>query len=259
MTETENVATYARIRPYNPAINEDKKLTARAADGNKILNMNGDNEDTYNFTKVFDDSNNNDDVFNNAMKPLMDYKILQGINSIFIVYGQSGSGKSFTLIGEEGHLGVLPMSLQYLLNQTDKVQRIDLCSIEAYGIKATKIGFYDLVVQYKERLKVGKNKFDVWATKDNSRVTSANAQTIQITKDNCLKIITVWDYVIYYENILYIVYLRYIGIWNGFDLKKQSIFNINTKNIGIARCITYGTNFEKSSFIKRSYCIFCKN
>lgn len=80
-------------------------------------------------------------VFEDAMKPLLDYKVLEGINSIFIVYGQSGSGKSFTLIGEEGHLGVLPMSLQYLLRQ-DKVERIDISAIEAYGINATKIGFY---------------------------------------------------------------------------------------------------------------------
>eukprot|EP01083_Nonionella_stella_P016889 47163_1 len=117
MTETDNVATYSRIRPYNPAINEDKRLTARAVGDNKILNQNGKHEDTYNFTRVFDMTNSTDDLFNNGMKPLLDYKILQGINSIFIVYGQSGSGKSFTLIGEEGHLGVLPMSLRYLLDQ----------------------------------------------------------------------------------------------------------------------------------------------
>eukprot|EP01084_Bolivina_argentea_P065975 120265_1 len=122
MTETENVATYARIRPYNPAINEDKRLTARCSSGNKILNQHNVNtEDTYSFTKVFDMNDTTETVFNLAMKPLLDYKILQGINSIFIVYGQSGSGKSFTLIGEEGHLGVFPMSLQYLLKQ-EKVQ-----------------------------------------------------------------------------------------------------------------------------------------
>eukprot|EP01084_Bolivina_argentea_P091988 165559_1 len=103
-------------------------------------------------------TNSTDDLFNNGMKPLLDYKILQGINSIFIVYGQSGSGKSFTLIGEEGHLGVLPMSLRYLLDQ-DCVQRIDVASIEAYGIKAAKIGFYDLVTQL-ELQKKNPKKYD---------------------------------------------------------------------------------------------------
>eukprot|EP01084_Bolivina_argentea_P065980 120274_1 len=188
MTETDNVATYARIRPYNPAINEDKNLTARAADGNKILNMHKDNEDTYGFTRVYDMTDNTMDLFNTGMKPLLDYKILQGINAIFIVYGQSGSGKSFTLIGEKGHLGVLPLSLQYLLEQ-DCVERIDVSSIEAYGIKATKIGFYDLVTQLETKKKAPK-KYDPYTTKDNSRLNAGNASILEITRDNCLQIIT---------------------------------------------------------------------
>eukprot|EP01084_Bolivina_argentea_P065977 120267_1 len=196
MTETENVATYSRIRPYNPAINEDKSLTARAVDGNKIINQNNNKEDTYNFTRVFDMTDSTQDLFDDGMKPLLDYKILQGINSIFIVYGQSGSGKSFTLIGEKGHLGVLPLSLQYLLEQ-DCVERIDVSSIEAYGIKATKIGFYDLVSQLKikqsmfdQKSNSKKNKFDPYTSKDNNRLNSNNAQRIQITMNNCLQIIT---------------------------------------------------------------------
>ena len=203
MTETENVATYARIRPYNPAINEDKRLTARASDGNKILNQNNDNEDTYNFTKVFDMGDSTQDLFEKAMKPLLEYKILQGINSIFIVYGQSGSGKSFTLIGEPGHLGVLPMSLQYLLKQTDKVAGIKISSIEAYGTKPAKINFYDLVEQWHNKKK--SKKFDPWSSKDNPRVTSENAKTIDITQENCLQIITVMA--LQTKNILYYIYI----------------------------------------------------
>ena len=133
-----------------------------------------------------DDSTNT--LFEDAMKPLLDYKILQGINSIFIVYGQSGSGKSFTLIGEQGHLGVLPMSLQYLLDQ-DVVENIKIASIEAYGIKAAKIGFYDLVSQLALKESAPK-KYDAYTSKDNPRLTSANAQMMDITKDNCLSIIT---------------------------------------------------------------------
>merc|ERR1712228_491055 len=126
--------------------------------------------------------------FQTAMKPLLDFKILQGINSIFIVYGQSGSGKSFTLIGEEGHLGLFPMSLQYLLKQ-DNVEQIDIASIEAYGIKAAKIGFYDLVHQLNEKKKAPK-KYDAYSCKDNSRLNSDNAQMIAITEKNCLSVIT---------------------------------------------------------------------
>merc|ERR1712228_770069 len=188
MTETQNVATYSRIRPYNPAINEAKELTCRAEGDNKILNQNGSRVDSYNFTKVYGASSSTNDLFETAMKPLMDHKILKGITSIFIVYGQSGSGKSFTLIGEPGHLGLFPMSLQYLLDQ-ESVQKIDIMAIECYGIKAAKIGFYDLVNQLKEKEKNPK-KYDAYACKDNNRLNTKNAQMINVTKENCLKLIT---------------------------------------------------------------------
>ena len=187
MTETDNVATYSRIRPYNPAIKESKILTARAVDGNKILNQNGDREDTYNFTKVFDMTDSNENVFELAIRPLLDHKILQGITSIFIVYGQSGSGKSFTLIGEDGTLGLLPMSMQYLLNQ-DNVERLDLSSIECYGIRSAKIGFYDLVALRNLRDK-DPSKFDPYKTADNSRLNFSTAETVRITLQNSLDII----------------------------------------------------------------------
>merc|ERR1712228_234141 len=188
MTETQNVATYSRIRPYNPAINEAKELTCRAEGDNKILNQNGSRVDSYNFTKVYGASSSTNDLFETAMGPLMDHKILKGITSIFIVYGQSGSGKSFTLIGEPGHLGLFPMSLQYLLDQ-ESVQKIDIMAIECYGIKAAKIGFYDLVNQLKEKEKNPK-KYDAYACKDNNRLNTKNAQMINVTKENCLKLIT---------------------------------------------------------------------
>ena len=92
------------------------------------------------------------------------------------------------MIGEEGHLGLFPMSLRYLLQQ-DNVQRIDIASIEAYGVKAAKIGFYDLVHQLNEKQKAPK-KYDAYNQKDNSPLTSENAEMIQITEDNCLSVIT---------------------------------------------------------------------
>eukprot|EP01084_Bolivina_argentea_P130100 229697_1 len=187
MTETENVATYARIRPYNPAINEDKQLTARS-DGNKVLNKNGKHEDAYNFTKAFGMEDNTETLFEEAMRPLLDYKILKGIDSIFMVYGQSGSGKSYTLIGEGGRKGLLPMSLEYLLTKTDQVETIYISGIEAYGKNANKIEFYDLVKQLKLKQKAPKT-FNAYLCKGH-QVSAKNAQKLQISHGNSFEIIT---------------------------------------------------------------------
>ena len=189
MTETDNVATYSRIRPYNPAIKESKILTARAVAGSKILNQNGDREDTYNFTKVFDMTSSNEQVFAESVRPLLDHKVLSGITSIFIVYGQSGSGKSWTLIGEDGTLGVLPLSMQYLLKQDD-VERLDLSVIECYGIRSTKIGLFDLVALRKERMAMDDpSRFDAYKMAADSRLSLSNAATVAITEQNSLDIV----------------------------------------------------------------------
>lgn len=71
--------TFIDTIPYDhlhieKAINEDKILTARAVNGNEIKNKHGNNEATYNFTKVYDMTESTMDLFETAMKPLMDFK-----------------------------------------------------------------------------------------------------------------------------------------------------------------------------------------
>eukprot|EP01083_Nonionella_stella_P069118 184085_1 len=197
MTDSKNVATYARIRPHNASINESKKCASRA-EKNTIINRIDKKEDQYEFDKVFDMKHDTPQVFDEALKPLLDYKVLEGVNSIFMVYGQTGSGKSFTLIGEETHLGVLPLAIQYLLSRTDKVQKIDLSAIEAYGIDQKKIGFYDLVQRRNEKIKKEKKqskrkkgaKYDQYKSNDIPGLTSEKAKKIQMSADNCYKVIT---------------------------------------------------------------------
>ena len=85
-------------------------------------------------------------------------------------------------------MGVLPLSLQYLLKQ-DVVERIDISSIEAYGVKAAKIGFYDLVKQLKKKW-MNPQQFEAFNQESDSRLNAQNAQMIQVTQDNCLSVIT---------------------------------------------------------------------
>lgn len=202
MTDTQNVATYCRIRPYNPAIDTTKRLQARAADDNHIQLPSGD---MYAFTKVFDTSNSTDDLFNDAVRPLLDHKVLNGIPSVFMVYGQYGSGKTYSMIGEDSTLGLLPLSLQYLLNES-KVNNITLSAIECYGIRATKIEFFDLVAQLaakqtidskeivhskdSKNTKISKfDHFDAFKSEGSRRLNASTASTVTITEHNALSIV----------------------------------------------------------------------
>eukprot|EP01084_Bolivina_argentea_P167727 291026_1 len=192
MSSAGNIATYVRIRPFVPQIEESNILTA-FADVEKDLIVHRDHlgdENNYQFTKVFNQQHKTKDVFETAMKPLLVQKILQGINAVFMVYGQCGSGKSFTLVGEDTNLGLLPMALKYLLSQRIvQINDIEIRCIEAYGIKPQKIAFYDLVKHLNEKTQLQKinKKFDVYRRNGQN---NTQAQYIKITEQNCFKIIT---------------------------------------------------------------------
>ena len=68
-----NIATYARIRPFVREIEESKQLTALAdVYQNKIIHEDAEQDfkkNTYQFTKVFNEQNTTEQVFENAMKP----------------------------------------------------------------------------------------------------------------------------------------------------------------------------------------------
>eukprot|EP01083_Nonionella_stella_P012180 34559_1 len=152
---TKRIATYARIRPYDPSINESKECTCRVEDSNTIINRVAKKDQItqyiYKFDQVFGTRHDTSHVFNATVLPLLHDKILNGVDCIFTVHGQTGSGKSYTLIGKEGvedRLGVLPLAIQFLLKQSQKVRKIEISAIHVYGVDPNSIEFYDLVRTY---------------------------------------------------------------------------------------------------------------
>ena len=73
---------------------------------NKILSVH-DNRETFNnkgiknfeFDEIYTESENNFDIFNHSIKPLI-YQILNGFNSTILAYGITGTGKTHTIFGD---------------------------------------------------------------------------------------------------------------------------------------------------------------
>ena len=60
-----------------------------------------DNSITFDFNKVFSESRSQEEVYTVAVKPLLD-SLFKVVNSSLLVYGQSGSGKTWTMgLGKE--------------------------------------------------------------------------------------------------------------------------------------------------------------
>ena len=54
---------------------------------------------TFLFDNIFNDSSNNQNIFNESIKPIID-KILKGYNSTTLAYGATGTGKTYTIFGD---------------------------------------------------------------------------------------------------------------------------------------------------------------
>lgn len=81
----------------------------------------------YTFNRVYDSSASQHDVFANSVKPCVD-SILQGINSTIFAYGQTGTGKTYTMFGKESDLsheinensGMAPRVIMHLFDNLGK-------------------------------------------------------------------------------------------------------------------------------------------
>ncbi|KAL2157521.1 hypothetical protein VTH06DRAFT_6072 [Thermothelomyces fergusii] len=118
MSNANSIKVVARFRPQNRVEIE--------SGGQPIVTFNGPDtctidsreaQGTFTFDRVFDMSSKQADIFNYSIKPTVD-DILNGYNGTVFAYGQTGAGKSYTMMGtsiddEEGK-GVIPRIVEQI-------------------------------------------------------------------------------------------------------------------------------------------------
>uniref|UniRef100_A0A9J8BDZ0 Kinesin-like protein n=1 Tax=Cyprinus carpio carpio TaxID=630221 RepID=A0A9J8BDZ0_CYPCA len=76
----------------------------------------------FRFQKVFDQTANQEEIFEAIAKPVAD-NVLAGYNGTIFAYGQTGSGKTFTITGGAENYndrGIIPRTLSYLYQHFSK-------------------------------------------------------------------------------------------------------------------------------------------
>ncbi|RYO76070.1 hypothetical protein DL762_002794 [Monosporascus cannonballus] len=120
MSNANTIKVVARFRPQNKV--------ELASGGQPIVNFQGDDTCTVNsaeatgtftFDRVFDMSGRQVDIFEYSIKPTVD-DILNGYNGTVFAYGQTGAGKSYTMMGtsiedDEGK-GVTPRIIEQIFS-----------------------------------------------------------------------------------------------------------------------------------------------
>ena len=64
---------------------------------------------------IFDPEKTNNDVFETVVKPIVDAAV-NGFNGTVFAYGQTSSGKTYTMLGTENELGVIPMAVERIFD-----------------------------------------------------------------------------------------------------------------------------------------------
>ncbi|XP_045039705.2 centromere-associated protein E isoform X2 [Desmodus rotundus] len=119
MAEEGAVAVCVRVRPLNSreeALGEATQVYWKTGN-NTVYQVDGSK--SFNFDRVFHSNETTKNVYEEIAVPIIDSAI-QGYNGTIFAYGQTASGKTYTMMGSEDYLGVIPRAIHDIFQKIEK-------------------------------------------------------------------------------------------------------------------------------------------
>ncbi|XP_017904739.1 PREDICTED: centromere-associated protein E isoform X3 [Capra hircus] len=119
MAEEGAVAVCVRVRPLNnreEAPDKDTQVYWKT-DNNTVFQVDGSK--SFNFDRVFHSTETTKNVYEEIAVPIIDSAI-QGYNGTIFAYGQTASGKTYTMMGSQEYLGVIPRAIHDIFQKIKK-------------------------------------------------------------------------------------------------------------------------------------------
>ncbi|KAK9273189.1 hypothetical protein L1049_017996 [Liquidambar formosana] len=111
-----NIRVFCRVRPITLGQNFDHLRPVIALDSSNLLLKLADNKSrSYSFDRVFHPGSSQDEVFS-EVEPVIK-SVLDGYNACIFAYGQTSTGKTFTMEGTPDCPGVVPRAIEALFKQ----------------------------------------------------------------------------------------------------------------------------------------------
>lgn len=116
----DNIAVFLRLRPQNLPQSNLYRVFDNVIEITGVEDAQNRNKDTtekqFSFTKIFEETSVQRAVYDRAVYPgLRD--LLNSTGATFLTYGTSGSGKTFTLMGDASSPGLIPRAICQLYAQ----------------------------------------------------------------------------------------------------------------------------------------------
>ncbi|XP_058393014.1 centromere-associated protein E-like [Diceros bicornis minor] len=118
MAEEKAITVCVRLRPLSRkealggAMQDHWKT-----DNNTIYQVDG--SISFNFDRVFLNNESTENVYEEIAVPIID-SAMQGYNGTIFAYGQTASGKTYTMIGSKDDLGIIPRAIHDIFNKVKK-------------------------------------------------------------------------------------------------------------------------------------------
>ncbi|CAH1285893.1 unnamed protein product [Diabrotica balteata] len=152
-SNTEFVNVAIRIKP-NKSNSESQCLCIISQEPPVLLLV--DRSQTFSFDNIFSEDVSQETVYNKTVKPLVHY-VKKGYNSTVFAYGQTGTGKTYTMgtepnVTDQKNVGLILRTLNQFFEYNDDDEsevEIHLSFIEIYKEKA-----FDLLQNESNRLKI---------------------------------------------------------------------------------------------------------
>uniref|UniRef100_A0A0R3RXP2 Kinesin-like protein n=1 Tax=Elaeophora elaphi TaxID=1147741 RepID=A0A0R3RXP2_9BILA len=128
MAEIDNVGVVVRCRPLSHTERGQGHRNIisvdNASNAVSVINPNNDQEPPriFTFDAVFGEDSDQFSVYNIAARHIVD-NVLKGYNGTILAYGQTGTGKTFTMLGNNNCPGIIPNSFAHIFDHIAKCQQ----------------------------------------------------------------------------------------------------------------------------------------
>ncbi|XP_053663647.1 uncharacterized protein LOC128712800 [Anopheles marshallii] len=177
---SDNVKVSIKVRPLIKREKDSKLASQWRIRDNTIVSIDG-NGDPFVFDHIFDETVSTRQLFDTVCRPVI-LSALNGINGTIFAYGQTSSGKTYTMIGNEREPGVVPLTASEIFEQIKKIKErqflIRVGFIEIYNEK-----IHDLLNTANTNLKIAENQCGDVSVNSKECITNCAEQIIQHVED----------------------------------------------------------------------------
>ena len=146
----ENISVYIRLKPTSTKDKSDSNFTY---DSKSITNSK--TKEIFTFDSIITPTMSNKDIFDKLIKQNLN-SLLKGINISIFAYGQTSTGKTFTMKGDpKNNDGLIPLSIKEIFNSLNNKDSL----ITKYVVKVSYSEIYnetvnDLIDSSKKNLEI---------------------------------------------------------------------------------------------------------